>query len=114
MTSLAARNTNTRFKSIQRIVGILLVLSSGSMLPPVLVSIIYQDLASLIAFLEGFAVVIVTGLVVWLPVRHVRRELRIRDGFLVVVACWLVMGLSGAVPLYLADEPALSLTDAGV
>ena len=48
----------------------------------------------------------------WLPVREYRRELRIRDGFLVVVVFWVVLGLSGALPFLLLDEPAMPLADA--
>ncbi len=103
--------TNVRFQSIQRIVGVLLVLSSVTMVPPALVGWFYAD-GSATAFLEGFAVVLVLGAVCWFPVRHVRRELRIRDGFVVVVACWMVLGLAGSVPLFLSSQPELSLTDA--
>ncbi len=100
-----------RFQSIQRIVGVLLVLSSSTMLPPALVGWLYAD-GSTTAFLEGFALVLVLGLVCWYPVRAERRELRIRDGFVVVVACWVVLGLAGSVPLFLSSQPELSLTDA--
>ncbi|MFK7956659.1 MAG: TrkH family potassium uptake protein [Lysobacterales bacterium] len=103
--------TNVRFQSIQRIVGVLLVLSSVTMVPPALVGWFYAD-GSTTAFLEGFALVLVLGAACWFPVRHVRRELRIRDGFVVVVACWMVLGLAGSVPLFLSSQPELSLTDA--
>ena len=56
MTSLAARNTNTRFKSIQRIVGILLVLSSLTMVPPAVVSWWYDDTA-FYGFVASFALI---------------------------------------------------------
>lgn len=100
-----------RVTSIQRIVGILLVLSSLTFLPPALVGFFYQD-GSWLPFLEGFGFVFLLGGVCWYPVRRVRRELRIRDGFVVVVACWFVLGLAGAVPLILSEAPVLSVTDA--
>lgn len=100
-----------RFKSIQRIVGVLLILSSLTMLPPILVSWIYRD-GSALAFLEGFALIFFVGALAWWPVRNVRRELRLRDGFLVVVAAWTTMGLGGAAPLMLSEYPVMSLTDA--
>ncbi|MEM7407202.1 MAG: TrkH family potassium uptake protein, partial [Pseudomonadota bacterium] len=52
------------------------------------------------------------GIALWYPARAQRRELRLRDGFMVVVLFWLVLGLSGALQLYLAVQPSLSLADA--
>ncbi|OGT19078.1 MAG: potassium transporter [Gammaproteobacteria bacterium RBG_16_57_12] len=97
--------------SIQRIIGILLMIFSLTMLPPVLVSLIYDD-GALIAFLTAFAVIYLTGLVIWLPVRGERRELRLRDGFVIVAAFWSVLSLSGALPFMIAEHPHLHFTDA--
>ena len=97
--------------AIQRILGILLMLFSITMLTPVLVSYIYDDGARH-TFLLAFMVTFVTGLVCWLPVSRSRRELRLRDGFLVVVLFWTVLGLFGALPLALYDELDMSFTDA--
>ncbi len=96
---------------VQRILGLLLMMFSLTMLPPVLVSVIFGDGAWL-PFVEGFALTLAAGLAIWLPVRRVRRELRLRDGFLVVATFWTVLGTFGAAPLYLADAVTMSLTDA--
>lgn len=100
-----------QLQAIQRILGLLLMIFSATLLPPVGVSLWYDD-GALAPFLNGFAIVLVAGFLLWLPVRTRRRELRLRDGFLVVVLFWLVLGMTGAVPLYLAERPALTLTDA--
>ncbi|VAX14328.1 Trk potassium uptake system protein TrkH [hydrothermal vent metagenome] len=100
-----------QFLVIQRIVGLLLMIFSSSMLPPILVSVIYQD-GSFLPFIYAFAVTLITGMVLWLPVKNQRRELRLRDGFLVVVMFWTVLGLFGAIPFILADHPHLSIADA--
>jgi len=97
--------------AIQRIVGLLLMLFSTTMLPPVVVSLIYRDGASH-PFLLGFVVILVMGSLLWFPVRNRRKELRLRDGFLVVVLFWTVLGVSGAIPLALSNIPGMSLTDA--
>ena len=97
--------------TIQRILGLLLMVFSTTLLPPVVVELIYRD-GALLPFLEGFALVLLAGFLIWLPVRRDKRELRLRDGFLVVVLFWAVLGLVGALPLYLSPEPAISLTDA--
>lgn len=96
---------------VQRILGLLLMMFSLTMLPPVPVSFYYADGAWL-SFLEGFALTLAAGLAIWLPVRQVRRELRLRDGFVVVASFWTVLGTFGAAPLYLADVLSMSLTDA--
>lgn len=96
---------------VLRVVGLLLMLFSITMLPPALVAFIYQDLG-LVPFLQSFAWLLVLGLLLWLPVCRSRRELRVRDGFLIVVSFWVVLGLSGAVPLTLSPVPNVSITDA--
>jgi len=96
---------------VQRILGLLLMLFSLTMLPPVLVSFIYDD-GAWPPFVESFGLTLLAGLLIWLPVHNVRHDLRIRDGFLVVASFWIVLGTFGAAPLYLADILSLSITDA--
>ncbi|ABA56772.1 K+ transporter Trk [Nitrosococcus oceani ATCC 19707] len=96
---------------VQRILGLLLALFSTAMLPPVIVSLFYRDGAGA-EFLIAFGLILGIGLLCWLPVRNYRQELRLRDGFVVVVMFWVVLSLSGALPLFLTAEPRLSFTDA--
>jgi trk system potassium uptake protein TrkH len=97
--------------AVQRILGVLLSLFSLSMLPPIGVSILYSD-GEWHVFLLAFVVLALLGALVWWPVRRDRRELRLRDGFLVVALFWIVLGLAGAVPLFLSSQPVVSVTDA--
>ncbi len=99
------------FRVILRILGILLMLFSFSMLPPAFVSWYYQDNAAT-PFLIAFLVTLITGLFMWLPVYNVRQDLRTRDGFLITVLFWTVLGLFGSVPLILSAMPQLSIVDA--
>src|SRR5210317_932156 len=96
---------------VQRILGLLLMVFSLTMLPPIFFSLLYADDAWL-SFVEGFGLTLVAGVVFWLPVRRERRELRLRDGFLVVASFWTVLGTFGAAPLYFDDSLSLSMTDA--
>ena len=100
-----------QFLVIQRIVGLLLMIFSSTMLPPMVVSVIYLD-GSFVSFFYAFAVTLITGIALWLPVKNQRQELRLRDGFLVVVMFWTVLGLFGAIPFILTEHPHLTLTDA--
>ncbi|MFP4160775.1 MAG: TrkH family potassium uptake protein [Ectothiorhodospira sp.] len=85
---------------------------STAMLPPVGVAWFHGETASLWAFLEAFGLLWAAGLAIWLPVSRVRRDLRLRDGFLVVLLFWLVLGVFGATPLYLDPALEISATDA--
>jgi trk system potassium uptake protein TrkH len=96
---------------VQRILGLLLMVFSLTMLPPIAFSIIFADQAWL-SFVEGFALTLVAGIICWFPVHKQRKELRLRDGFLVVAAFWTVLGTFGAAPLYFDDHLSLSITDA--
>jgi trk system potassium uptake protein TrkH len=97
--------------TIQRILGLLLMLFSLTMLPPALTGWGYGD-GAVMPFIDGFMVTLITGLVCWLPVMYESKELRLRDGFIVVVLFWTVLGVFGALPLFIADRPAISITDA--
>lgn len=96
---------------VQRILGVLLMLYSAAMIPPIAVSVYYRD-GQESAFIEALAITFVAGLVAWFPARNDRRDLRLRDGFLVAAVFWLGLGTFGATPLLLADTPAMSVTDA--
>ncbi len=99
------------FSTTSRILGILLMLFSLTMLPPILVSLSYND-HQLDAFFHAFVITLGLGILVWLPVRNKRRELRVRDGFVVTVLFWLVLSFSGCIPLYLSEAANLSFVDA--
>lgn len=96
---------------VLRIIGLLLAMFSLTMLPPVVVSVLYND-GAWPAFLKAFFIILAAGLMLFLPLRRHRAELRIRDGFLVVAGFWVVLGFAGAVPLALVEIPIMSVTDA--
>ena len=97
-----------QLKVVQRVVGILLTLFSATMLPPVVVGAIYRD-GAIWPFLGAFGTTLATGLLMWLPVRTKSAPLKLRDGFVVVVAFWAVLGLFGALPLWLYSPLGLSV-----
>ena len=97
--------------AVQKVLGLLLMLFSLTMLPPVGVSYFYAD-GTAQAFLTALVLLLGLGTFIWLPVWNNREELKLRDGFLVVALFWGVLGLAGALPFYLTEEPHLSLTDA--
>jgi len=100
-----------QFTVIQRILGILLSLFSLTQLPPLLIALWLNE-TSLYAFLISFCIILITGLLLWLPVRNIRTDLRLRDGFFIVVLFWAGLGVTGAIPLILSEQPHLSIADA--
>ncbi len=99
------------FSVISRILGVLLMLFSLTLFPPVLVSLGYGDQHHG-AFLMAFAITFSVGMLFWFPAHRVRTDLRTRDGFLVTAMFWTVLGLFGCLPFMLADSLQLSFTDA--
>lgn len=95
---------------IQRILGLLLVIFSITNLPPLAVSVLYQDGAHF-AFIDAFWMTAILGGLLWWPVRSVRGELSLREGFFIVVMFWAVLGVFGALPLYVS-ELNITVTDA--
>ncbi|MCI4181854.1 potassium transporter, partial [Dickeya dianthicola] len=98
-------------RAITRIVGLLVILFSGTMFIPGMVALIYRDGAGR-AFIQTFIVALVMGLLLWLPNRKHRHELKAREGFLIVVLFWTVLGSVGALPFVFVERPNLSVTDA--
>ncbi|MFI8416252.1 Trk system potassium transporter TrkH [Serratia sp. NPDC078593] len=99
------------FRAITRIVGLLVILFSGTMFIPGLVALIYRDGAGR-AFTQTFFVAVTIGLMLWWPNRKQKNELKPREGFLIVVLFWTVLGSVGALPFLFSERPNLSLTDA--
>jgi trk system potassium uptake protein TrkH len=95
---------------ILKIIGALLMLFSITMLIPAGVGWFYQDAAEHLFLVTAFGT-LTTGLLLWYPRRYYRREIKTRDGFIVVVLLWAVLGSFGAIPFLLMDNP-LSVTDA--
>ncbi|GGQ25931.1 TrkH family potassium uptake protein [Shewanella litoralis] len=99
-----------QYKTIIRITGLLMGLFSITMLPSALVAILYKDGGGT-AFIQAFFVSIFLGFLLWYPNRHQKGDLRTREGFLIVVLFWTVLGSIGALPFIFANEPDLSWTD---
>ena len=96
---------------IQRIMGQFLMLFSITLLPPVVIDLLYQEHAAH-AFFYSYLFLLSIGFLLFFPVRNHRNDLRLRDGFVVVVLFWLVLGIAGALPLYLYEDLDITVVDA--
>ena len=95
---------------ILKVLGILLMLFSSSYLIPLAVSIFHQD-GSSAAFTYSLIITLTLGACLWIPFSRESRELRSRDGFLITVLFWVVLGAIGSLPFILSSAPSLSITD---
>ncbi len=99
------------FAIIFKVLGILLMLFSLTLIPPIVVSYIYQDQAH-IPFFTSQSIIFSIGFLAWIPVYKTRQDLKARDGFLVTSLFWVVLGLAGSLPFMLVEETLMSFTDA--
>ena len=86
-----------------RIIGVLLMLFSCAMLPSLWFGLIAGD-GSSDEFSLSFGLTAFAGLCLWLPTRHCKSDLYIRDGFLVTALFWTVLGIFGALPFFLSQS----------
>lgn len=99
------------FNMVSKVLGILLMVFSITLLVPIVVVMIYgEDTAS--AFLLSFAITFTVGLAFWLPYSRLSMDLRTRDGFMITVLFWVVLGVTGTLPLMMVNEVHLSFVDA--
>ncbi len=94
---------------VVRVFGVLLGAFSLAMLAPLLLSWHLQDGAES-AYDEAFLLTFTTGVGLWWSARHARGELKVRDGFLMVVLVWTVLPVFACLPFIL--HMGVSFTDA--
>ncbi len=99
-----------RLLPLLHVLGLVIAVFGAFMLLPLAISWSLADGAEG-AYDVGVLATLGTGILFWLLGRPYRRELKVRDGFLLVVLIWLVLPAFAALPL-LHFLPGLSLTDA--
>lgn len=100
-----------QIKSVIRILGLLLMLFSLAIIPPIIVSLIFQDNETWSFFYAGI-LIFVSGLLLWLPAAQARTDLKLRDGFIIVVLFWFVLSSFASLPMILSDSLEISITNA--
>ena len=83
-----------RYLIIGKILGLLLaVFSIIATAPAIVVAIIYQE-DTLLNFAASFLTLFMGGGLMWSLCRDAKSDLRNRDGFLITVLFWTVLGLA--------------------
>lgn len=100
-----------KFSATAKILGILLMFFSLSMLTPIPFSIYFHNHDAK-PFLIAFCITFLVGFALRAAFYKSKEELRTRDGFIVVFLIWMVLGLFGCLPFILSYSPHMSFTDA--
>lgn len=95
---------------IVNVLGAVLMLFSITFLIPLAAALWFSD-GTAWAFVESSLITLGTGSLLWLVTRRFKRELKARDGFLLVVLVWTGMAAFASLPL-IKGIPGLSFTDA--
>jgi trk system potassium uptake protein TrkH len=96
--------------AVLNVLGSMLMLFSVTYLMPIVTSLIYGD-GMLVDFIYAGAGCLLVGASIVALTRKHKRELRSRDGFLLVTLGWVLMSAIATVPLLLG-LPGLTFTDA--
>ncbi len=98
-----------RYYPVIRVLALIVLMFGLTMLVPLAISW-YQHDGAESAFDEAFVLTVATGGGLWYATRKEKRDLTIRDGFLMVALVWTLLPVYGALPLII--QLNLSFTDA--
>ncbi|MEY4848312.1 MAG: hypothetical protein RLZZ36_1425, partial [Pseudomonadota bacterium] len=96
--------------AVAHVLGMLMALFAVTFVLPLVSALVFQD-GTFDDFAIAAGINVVIGLAIAGATRRYKRELKARDGFLLVTLAWVLMSLSAAVPLMIA-LPGISFTDA--
>lgn len=87
-------------KLIIKVLGAILLIEAIAMIPSLLIGLIFQDANDVSAIAISIGFLVVFGLPSWLLVKPQEKNLRAKDGFLIVSLGWLAMSVFGALPMF--------------
>ena len=90
-----------RYGTVISIIGFILMLFSVSTLVPLAISLYYRD-GGVSTFFTAAVAEITVGFCAWFFFRKNKRQLKTRDGFLIVAVVWITLCLFAAIPFYIS------------
>ncbi len=96
---------------MQKIVGIMLLLFSVTLVIPLITSFIYSD-GNHYTFIYSFLIILGLGSILYLPNISAKNDIRIKEGFLIVVLFWVILSIASSIPFMLDKQLSLSFADA--
>jgi trk system potassium uptake protein len=89
------------FRIIARVFSLLLIFEGVFMIVSAGVSFIYHEHAAS-SFLYSSLITIVTGTIVFTPLRHEERVSGNKEGYIIVTGAWLIFSIFGTLPFLLS------------
>ena len=96
---------------MQKIVGIMLLLFSVTLVIPLITSFIYSD-GNHYTFIYSFLIILGLGSILYLPNISAKNDIKIKEGFLIVVLFWVILSIASSIPFMLDKQLSLSFADA--
>jgi trk system potassium uptake protein TrkH len=104
--------TLNNLKSVQKLLGTLVMLFSFTLLLPFIVSGIDSDINTASSFLQSFFYTLIAGCLLWFPSRSAGTDIRLHEGFIIVALFWIILALFGSIPFLVLPASSLTITDA--
>ena len=93
---------------VGNVLGVVLMAFAPMYLLPIATSLLYED-GTTIAFALAMLIDFAAGYLLWVSTRG-ERDLRPRDGYLLVTLAWIFMGAAATIPFFIS-LPGMSITD---
>ena len=90
------------YKAIIKISGIIIIILAASMIPSLLVSLIYVEPDAAGSFIMTILPMLVIGRILSILPKAATNHLKIRDGYMIVALCWLLASSFGALPFMIS------------
>ncbi len=94
-----------------KIVGIMLLLFSVTLVIPLITSLVYSD-GNHYTFVYSFLIILGLGSILYLPNISAKNDIKIKEGFLIVVLFWIILSLVSSIPFMLDKQLSLTFVDA--
>jgi trk system potassium uptake protein len=91
------------FRIIARILGLQLIFEGLFMLLPAMVSFLYHE-QTMTSFVFSALITIITGILVYTPLRNEERVYRNKEGYIIAVGIWIILSLTGTLPYILSGS----------
>ncbi len=94
------------YSIIIKMTGLISLILGISMLPSLIVSLLYDDSSISFAFGITSMPLLILGFFILLLTRNSSKSFKVRDGYFAVTFCWIAASLLGAIPYYLSGTVA--------
>ena len=89
---------------ILRVIGALFIVIGFSMIPAMIVSIIYSEPTIIEAFIKTIIPSIIFGGLLMLLNKQKKGRTKVRDGYIIVALCWILASIVAAAPFVISGE----------